>query len=708
MGGEVIKGMIEKVYEYKIGNLYVVFVAIKDDCLKLVHCSEKPYNAERKLDQELIEASTLAEIQITGMNQPNHKGNKLGNTLVGRNLRLKTIEQSENKLTVVQFYKEKEIDIEVTTTIDGTYHPNVLKWENQIENKGKEIGIEYITSLNILDVLHSDKHDFSKNILYLPHNAWQGEYQWQSASLKEFGLNCELDGEHEQDSTKVIEATNNSSWSCAQYSPFAVIIDPEEKRTAFFQIENNGEWHWELTDCNYGKNLALRAGGPTEVTNHWWKLLKTGEKFKTIPVAYGISEGDFNTAIEILNSYRRNIRRKSNDVEELPVIFNDYMNCLMGDPTTEKEIKLIDCAAEVGCEYYVIDCGWYSDGYWWDNVGEWKPSIKRFPEGLSFVTDYIRKKGMIPGAWLEIEVMGINSKLANSLPDDWFICRHGERVRDHSRYHLDFRNEEVQKYAGEVIDRLVKEYGFGYIKMDYNTCTGIGSDIRADSLSDALLQHNRAYLKWMDKIMKAYPELVIENCGSGGMRHDYAMLKRHSIQSVTDQTDYLRNGAIAAACCTAITPEQAAIWSYPMKGEDEEEVAFNMVNAMLFRIHQSGQIDKIEKEKLNLVKEGIDVYKSIRSEIKMSKPVWFGKIPHLDDPWFSFALENEKEILLAVWRTDSKDDFYEIDLNENVKKIEQIYPANENIKAKETLKDNHKVGIYFSHNKMARLYKIIK
>ena len=44
----------------------------------------------------------------------------------------------------------------------------------------------------------------------------------------------------------------------------------------------------------------------------------------------------------------------------MPIIFNDYMNCLWGNPTTEKEFPLIDAAAETGCEYFVIDCGWYS------------------------------------------------------------------------------------------------------------------------------------------------------------------------------------------------------------------------------------------------------------------------------------------------------------------------------------------------------------
>ena len=46
--------------------------------------------------------------------------------------------------------------------------------------------------------------------------------------------------------------------------------------------------------------------------------------------------------------------------------------------------------------------------------------------------------------------------------------------------------------------------------------------------------------------------------------------------------------AIAANCATACAPEQAAIWSYPLVEGTEEETIFNMVNAMLFRIHQSG------------------------------------------------------------------------------------------------------------------------
>ena len=122
--------------------------------------------------------------------------------------------------------------------------------------------------------------------------------------------------------------------------------------------------------------------------------------------------------------------------------------------------------------------------------------MKRFPEGFRPVTDYIRQKGMIPGVWLEIEVMGINCPLVDKRADDsWFFTRHGKRVFDRSRYQLDFRNEKVRSFADGVIDRLINEYGIGYIKMDYNIEPGIGTERDADSFGDGLLGHQRAYLE---------------------------------------------------------------------------------------------------------------------------------------------------------------------------------------------------------------------
>ena len=171
---------------------------------------------------------------------------------------------------------------------------------------------------------------------------------------------------------------------------------------------------------------------------------------------------------------------------------------------------------------------------------------------------YIRDKGMVPGLWLELEVMGINCPMASQVTRDWFFQRNGRPIIDHCRYQLDFRNKEVRDYATGVIKRLVEEYGVGYIKMDYNIDTGVGTDYHADSAGEGLLSHTRAYLNWLDKIFEMYPDLIIENCSSGGMRMEYSMLSRQSIQSVTDQTNYIKMAAIAANCATACTPVLSA------------------------------------------------------------------------------------------------------------------------------------------------------
>ena len=76
-----------------------------------------------------------------------------------------------------------------------------------------------------------------------------------------------------------------------------------------------------------------------------------------------------------------------------------------------------------------------------------------------------------------------------------------------------------------------------------------------------MLQHNRAYLAWLEEEHAKYSEVMFENCGSGGLRMDYGMLSRMDIQSVSDQEDYRIMAVIAANSASAVLPEQAGIWT---------------------------------------------------------------------------------------------------------------------------------------------------
>lgn len=76
-----------------------------------------------------------------------------------------------------------------------------------------------------------------------------------------------------------------------------------------------------------------------------------------------------------------------------------------------------------------------------------------------------------------------------------------------------------------------------------------------------------------------------------------------------------------------------------MKGGGREEAVFNMCNALMQRIHQSGHLAEIPEEDFTLVKEALDYYKTTRGDIKRALPFWPLGTSHFADTWVSLALK---------------------------------------------------------------------
>lgn len=537
-----------------------------------------------------------------------------------------------------------------------------------VENIGEnKIGLEYVSSFSYVGIDEGDLPIDEKMKVLIPHNAWCREANWHSYTPGELGY-----APMTYFSGKRILLSNTGTWSAKEYLPMGGYENSESNNTVLWQIEHNGSWTWEISDID--RMLYLKLSGPCEQEHDWYKELDAKESFTSVFVAVAIGN-DFNEALKNLTKYRRIIAANNDENKKLPVIFNDYMNCLMGDPTEEKSLPIIERAAKIGAEYYCIDAGWYADGTWWDSVGEWLPSKWRFPSGLKSLFDKIHEKGMIPGIWLEPEVMGINCPLAKDLPNDWFFVRHGKRVIDHGRYQLDFRNENVRKFAMDVIDRVVCDYGVGYLKLDYNIEAGKGTEINSHSYGDGLMGHNKAYLSWLCQIKEKYPHIIIENCSSGSMRMDYAQLSVCHLQSVSDQENYLNNAKISQASSTAVIPEQGAIWSYPLAKADKDEICVNMVNSLLKRVHLSGEIQGWDEEQFSLVKEAIDLHKQIRNDIPNSMPFYPFGMPKYDQKWLCESYELKNKIRLALWRMDEKESSLSVPVGKKIKSAKILYPS---------------------------------
>lgn len=97
------------------------------------------------------------------------------------------------------------------------------------------------------------------------------------------------------------------------------VANTETGSRLFWQIEHNGSWHWEVSD--FTNHLYVQLSGPTEQQSHWFKDLKPGDTFTTVPAGVGAVTGELGEMAKELTKYRRAIRRKNQDNEKLGVIF---------------------------------------------------------------------------------------------------------------------------------------------------------------------------------------------------------------------------------------------------------------------------------------------------------------------------------------------------------------------------------------------------
>ncbi len=488
----------------------------------------------------------------------------------------------------------------------------------RVQNRAEgPVGLEYVASLTVQNLGTDDRlADAEDLILYTPHNAWCEELHWTRQTLREAGYNPM----RMPYSMKRVEATNTGAWSTKEHLPMGAIYNTRRDETLLWQIEHNGSWHWEVSSTNYSTFLTL--SGPTEAENGWYKALAPGEQFTSVPVALSVAKGDFESAVQELTKYRRVIVDPRHLDPALPIIFNDYMQCIKAQPDTEKEIAAIDRAAELGAEIYCMDAGWYSMGDWWPLVGEWNICNERFSGGgLKPLFDRILSHGMRAGIWIEPEVMGVECPMVDQFKDCFFM-RHGQPVNNRGRYQFDFRKQKVIDHMNNTIDRLIRDLGVSYFKFDYNIEPGVGTETDADSFGDGLMQHNKAFLDWVDSLYDRYPGIIIENCSSGGMRTEYGSLKHFSIQSVSDASFYYEFSHMSVMGPTGMLPEQCGIWVCPLKRQTPAQDAYAAINAILHRFYPSGEIPWLEPQRFAVVKQAVEVYKQIRPDIPGSLPIF--------------------------------------------------------------------------------------
>ena len=111
------------------------------------------------------------------------------------------------------------------------------------------------------------------------------------------------------------------------------------------------------------------------------------------------------------------------------------------------------------------------DDGWEPNVGDWlECDSARFPSGMSALSEAIHAAGFKAGLWLAPFVARKGSELERLHPD-WLLKVNGEPWSLGSNwggfYSLDIDNPEVEEYLRRVFDRVINEWGFDLLKLDF-------------------------------------------------------------------------------------------------------------------------------------------------------------------------------------------------------------------------------------------------
>ena len=586
----------------------------------------------------------------------------------------KYIKHSYNEAgrTLSVTYGEKTTGLEVSCNYECT--GRTVRQTTSVTNRSsKSVEITKLTGAYVSGIgsgrenslLRGRKSTGNDYMIYSFRNTWEGEYQTEQTSFKDAGLNFYSD--HQM--TGAFRRCSLGSFTTANYMPSMFVEDRKEGKIWFASMEAEGNWQLEVSCNAYEKGVPgsyyIAAYTLDDRYCQATVVLAPGETFSASPMVFGNRQGGIEEAVAALTSFRRaKYKRRDN-----PVVFNDYMNCLWTAITPKCHIPLVNSAAAAGAECFCIDAGWFSERHWDGWLGDWKPKDELFGEGgLKGLIDYIGSKGMTASIWLETECCGENTEAFKHAPKRWFIQRNGKLVGDKSRRFFNFAEPDMFAYMKSCYQYLY-DLGIRFIKNDYNACLGAC----CDPGRSGLIAYHRAAMAFYEDIRATFPDLVLENCGSGAMRCDYGTLKHFDMQSTSDQEQYQLYPSIIQGALMHMLPEQAGIWAYPyplpfydrenktyltdkkyLKSmADGEQTAFNMVSGLAGCLYLSGNIDRADDLNAALISEGIAFAKAQRGFISKSSAVFpYGLTALHDDDFVVVGLKSDSEMLLYVWRTE--------------------------------------------------------
>lgn len=287
--------------------------------------------------------------------------------------------------------------------------------------------------------------------------------------------------------------------------------------------------------------------------NFTWKL-EPGEHFQAPEAVLVYSaEGLGGMTRTFHDLYRDHLIHDPYGDTSHPILVNNWEATYM-DFNTDKLLEIARAAADCGIEMLVLDDGWFGNRGPDDRgLGDWIVNEEKLPGGLTYLAEEVNKLGLKQGLWIEPEMVNPNSDLYRAHPD-WILQVPGRTPSEMRwQYILDWSRKDVRDYIYDMIYKVLKSANIEYVKWDMNrTMTEIGSaSLPASQQQEVAHRYVLGVYEFMGRLVKDFPNLLLENCSSGGSRFDAGMLYYSPQIWTSDDTDAIERIYIQAGTSLA-------------------------------------------------------------------------------------------------------------------------------------------------------------
>ena len=336
--------------------------------------------------------------------------------------------------------------------------------------------------------------------------------------------------------------------------------------TPSFGFRRGEVWLTHVGWSGNSRHLAERANdgagliGGGELLFPGEVRLATGDSYESPWVYASYSATGLDVASGRIHRWLRS--RPNHPQRPRPVLVNTWEASYF-DHDHDAVRALADAAAEVGAERFVLDDGWFrhrrSDNA---GLGDWYVDEGVYPDGLEWLADYVRGKGLEFGLWFEPEMINPDSDLARAHPE-WIAQPHaadaagrgGGRLPIAARRQqvLDLTHPEAYAYIEERLHSLVAALRPAYLKWDHNRdLLEAGNTVTGRPIGHL---QTLAFYRLLDGLHEAFPGIEIESCAGGGGRIDLGVLERAERVWASDTNDPLERQRMQLWTTLIVPPE---------------------------------------------------------------------------------------------------------------------------------------------------------